>query len=254
MNSSSIKLLFTFLLLTVGVLLAQDPKTLFHQANQAYQSQEYEKATALYQQILSQGYESKEVYYNLGDCFYRLNQVGQAVLYYEKALKLDPHDEDIRYNLELANLKVIDRIEIPPRLFVFEIWDDLKTFYSLTQLTRLVAILFAITIILVIIWLFIRQYRLRRWLISLAAIAGFLTIFWSCILIMQSQSYMKQREAVVLVPSVTVRSAPDDSSTDVFVLHEGVKVHLDELRAQWVKISLADGKSGWLRAENLAII
>jgi tetratricopeptide (TPR) repeat protein len=254
MSSSSIKLLFMSLILTVSVLLAQDPKTLFQQANQAYQSQEYEKATALYQQILSQGYESKEVYYNLGNCFYRLNQVGQAVLYYEKALKLDPHEEDIRYNLELANLKVIDRVEIPPRLFLFELWDDLTSYFSLTQLTRLVAILFAVTIMLVILWLFIRQYRLRRWLISLVAIAGLLTIFWSYILILQSQSSMKQRQAVVLVPSVTVRSAPDDSSTDVFILHEGVKVHLDELRAEWVKISLADGKSGWLRAENLAII
>jgi len=254
MSSSSVKLVFTSFLLTIGVLLAQDPRTLFQQANQAYQGQEYEKARALYQQIVSQGYESKEIYYNLGNCFYRLNQVGQAVLYYEKALKLDPHDEDIRYNLELANLKVIDRIVIPPRLFLFELWDDLKTYFSLTQLTRLVAVLFAVTIILVILWLFIRQNRLRRWLLSLAVITGLLTIFWSYILILQSQSYTKQRQAVVLVPSVTVRSAPDDSSTDVFILHEGVKVHLEELRAEWVKISLEDGKSGWLRAVDLAII
>ncbi|OGB63854.1 MAG: hypothetical protein A2Y94_14050, partial [Caldithrix sp. RBG_13_44_9] len=177
-----------------------------------------------------------------------------CVLYYEKALKLDPHDADILYNLELANLKVIDRIEIPPRLFLFEFWDNLKNFYSLAQLTWLAALLFAITIMLIILWLFVKQDRLRRWLLSLAAVAGFLTIFWSYILIIQSQSFTRQRQAVILVSSVTIRSAPDDSSTDVFILHEGVKVHLDELRAEWVKISLADGKSGWLRTENLAII
>lgn len=254
MNSSKIKLLFTSLLLTAGILLAQDPKILFQQANQAYQDQDFEKAAGIYQQIISQGYESRDVYYNLGNCYYRLNLVGQSVLYYEKALKLDPHDADIRYNLELANLKVIDRIEIPPRLFLFEFWDNLKNFYSLAQLTWLFTLLFAITIMLIILWLFVKQDRLRRWLLSLAAVAGFLTIFWSYILIIQSQSFTRQRQAVILVSSVTIRSAPDDSSTDVFILHEGVKVHLDELRAEWVKISLADGKSGWLRTENLAII
>ena len=251
---SNVKLLFAFLLLIPGLLLAQDPEALFQQANQAYQQQNFEKAAVLYQQIISQGYESRDVYYNLGNCYYRLNQVGQSVLYYEKALKLDPHDADVRYNLELVNLKVIDRIEVPPRLFLFEFWDELKNFYSLAQLTRLVVLLFAITILLIIIWLFVKQYRLKRWLISLVAVLGFLTIFWSYILVIQIHRFTEQRQAVVLVSSVTVRSAPDDSSTDVFILHEGVKVHLDELRSEWVKISLADGKSGWLRTENLAII
>ena len=251
---TNIKSLFTLLLLMAGILLAQDPQSLFQQANQAYRQQEFEKAAVLYQQILSQGYESRDVYYNLGNCYYRLNQVGQSVLYYEKALKLDPHDVDVRYNLELVNLKVIDRIEIPPRLFLFEFWDNLKNFYSLAQLTRLVVILFAMTILLVILWLFVKQYRLKRWLMSLAAILVFLTIFWSYLLFIQSHTFTEQRQAVVLVSSVTVRSAPDDSSTDVFILHEGVKVHLDELRSEWVKISLADGKSGWLRAESLAIV
>lgn len=251
---SIIKLLFILLLLIAIPLLAQDPLSLFQQANQAYQQQNFKMAAELYQQIISQGYESKEIYYNLGNCYYRLNQVGQSVLYYEKALKRDPHDADVRYNLELVNLKVIDRIEIPPRLFLFEFWDDLKNFYSLAQLTRLVVLLFAITILLIILWLFVKPYWLRRWLISLVAVVGFLTIFWSYILVTQSHKFTEQRQAVVLVSSVTVRSAPDDSSTDVFILHEGVKVHLDELRSEWVKISLADGKSGWLRVENLAII
>src|SRR5512137_1616096 len=126
MKVSKVKSLSIFLFLTIDILLAQDPKSLFQQANQAYQQQDFEKAASLYQQIISQGYESKDVYYNLGNCYYRLNQIGQSVLYFEKALKLDPHDADVRYNLELVNLKVIDRIEIPPRLFLFEFWDDLK--------------------------------------------------------------------------------------------------------------------------------
>lgn len=249
----SIRILI-ILFIPLSFLIAQDPQTLFKQANQAYQKQKFEEAASLYQQIISQGYESKEIYFNLGNCYYRLNQIGQSILYYEKALKLDPHDPDVRYNLELANLKVIDRVEIPPRLFLFELWDNLTNFYSIHQLTNLVAILFSITILFVILWLFVKKDRWRRWLMSLVVIIGILTIFWSYILIVQTRSLTHQRKAIILVPSITVRSAPDETSTDVFILHEGVKVHLDELRGEWVKISLADGKSGWLLTKSLAII
>jgi hypothetical protein len=235
-------------------MLAQDPETLFLKANEYYQNEKFEEAAVLYQQILSQGFESQEVYYNLGNCYYRVNDVGQSILYYEKALRLDPNDPDIRYNLELANLKVIDRIELPPQLFLFEWWNILINYYSISQLTWLVSILFIITLILLILWLFLKRDRLRFWILTAVVICGLFTIFWSYVLVIQSRSFINHRHAVVLVSTVTVMSAPDENSTDVFILHEGVKVYLDDLRGEWVKISLPDGKSGWLLASNLGII
>ena len=233
---------------------AQQPKQLFQQANQAYQAQDFQQAIDLYQKILGQGYQGKEIYYNLGNTYFRLNNLGQAILNYEKALKLDPNDPDIRYNLELANLRVVDRLELPPRFFLFDWWDSLKTYFSLGQLTRLVAGLFILSILLVVFWLFTRRYRLRRWLLTGTIISGILLFFWTYILVKQSETYRNNRQAVVLTPTITVMSAPDEVSTDVFLLHEGVKIRLDEQRETWVKISLPDGKSGWIKTGDIGII
>ena len=120
------KLIFVILLLPMQIgLVAQTPQILFDKANSLYQQQEFDKAIEFYQEILSQGYESAEIHYNLGNCYYRLNNLGRAILSYEKALLLEPNDSDIQYNLDLANLRVIDRVSLPPRFFLFEWWDYL---------------------------------------------------------------------------------------------------------------------------------
>ncbi|GAB4365526.1 MAG: tetratricopeptide repeat protein [Calditrichia bacterium] len=242
------------MILFFTMLPAQELNQLFLQANKAYTSEKYQEAIELYQGILSQGYQSAEVYFNLGNCYYRLNEIGQAILYYEKARQLDPQDPDIQYNLELANLRVIDRVEMPPRFFLFEWWDEIKTFYSIHQLTYLVLILFSATLVILMIWLYIRNYRFKRLVLSLSVITAILTIFWAYIFFIRVREYHTHREAIILVPSVTVFSAPDENSTDVFVLHEGVKVYLDDQRSDWVKISLPDGKTGWIKNQTFGII
>jgi tetratricopeptide (TPR) repeat protein len=252
----NLNLLFCLLLLTMGytILPAQSPVSLFQKAGEAYQNQQFDQAVELYKQILSQGYENKAVYYNLGNSYFRLNEIGQAVLYYEKALKIDPNDADVKYNLELAGLRVVDRVEIPPRFFLFDWWDSVRNYFSLTQLTYLVMLFFMFTMGSLVIWLFIKTYRLRRWLVTFSTVAGLLTIFAGYILFLNARTAMNHRSAVILVPSVTVVSAPDEKSTDVFILHEGIKVTLDEQRQEWVKISLPDGKSGWIKSGTMGMI
>lgn len=235
-------------------MFADNLSDIFQQANQAYRSEKYQEAADLYRKILSQGYESAELYFNLGNCFYRLGEIGRSVLYYEKARRLNPHDPDIRYNLELANLKVMDRIEMPPRFFLFDWWDAVKTYYSVPQLTRLLIIIFALTILFLIAWLYLKRDRVRRLMLSASLLLGLVTIFCAYILVIRIREQKEHREAIVLSPSVTVLSAPDENSTDMFILHEGVKVHLDEQRDVWVKISLPDGKTGWMKSDVLGII
>lgn len=229
-------------------------KEVFLQANQNYAKQNYEGAIELYQKILKQGYENSDIYYNLGNCYYRLNQVGNAVLYFEKAHKLNPHDPDIEYNLELANLRIVDNIQMPPRFFLFDWWDAVKNYYSPGQLTYVVSVLFAVTIFLLIVWLYAKSYRLRRWLMTFVVTAGVIAVFWSYIFLIRIDEYKSHRDAVVLTPTETVYSAPDEGSTDVFVLHEGAKVKLDDQRSGWMEISLPDGKSGWIKSQALGII
>jgi len=253
------KILIRIIVLILVILLfvnlrAQDFNGLFKDANKAYRVQAFDEAIELYMKILSEGYHSKEVYFNLGNCYFRLNRIGEAILYYEKALKIDPQDNDIQYNLELANLRIIDRIELPPQFLLFQWWDNLKLFFSIDQLTRLIALFFFAAIMSLILWLFVKRYRVRRWFLIFSVLFGLFTIFSVYILIVRVSEYNNLRQAIVLPYTVTVMSAPDENSTDVFLLHEGVKVHLDEQRGQWVKISLPDGKSGWLKSDNLGII
>jgi len=247
-------ILVILLILLQSALLAQTPQILFDKANSLYQQQEFEKAIEFYHEILSQGYESAEIHYNLGNCYYRLNNLGRAILSYEKALLLKPNDPDIQYNLDLANLRVIDRVSLPPRFFLFEWWDHLLDYFSLMQLTRLLVSLFGLAVFSFISFLFLKKDLLRRYLMILSITLAFVTVFSGYLLYLKSRSFVSHRYGIVLNTTVTAFSAPDEKSTDVFIIHEGLKVRLDDLRYEWVKIGLPDGKSGWIKLNNLGII
>ena len=242
------------LLLLFPVQGTEDLRNLFVQANQAYRANQYQKAVAIYKRILSRGFESKELYYNLGNCYYRLNEIGEAILYYEKARKLDPGDPDVKYNLDIANLRVVDQVKLPRRFVLFEWWDALKWHYSIFQLRNLVFSLYFLTVGLLIAWLFVRRHRIRQTLLTLGVLLGILTIFWSYIFYLRISEVKNHREGVILTSSVTVLSEPEENSTDMFILHEGTKVFLDEQRGEWMKIRLPDGNSGWIPAGVIGII
>ncbi|NIW78812.1 MAG: tetratricopeptide repeat protein [Calditrichae bacterium] len=255
-RTTTIRLL-TFILLfliSLSISAQSDAKYYFRQGNQAYRSEQYNAALQWYQKIIDAGYESGQVYYNIGNCYYKLDQIGNAILFYEKARKLNPDDPELQANLELANLKVIDRIETPPQFILFQWWDAIKTYFTISEWTRLTGSLYIISMILVIVRLFLRSYRLRRWAFTLLIVFAVSTVFSGYLLYANVLAEQKQKQAVVLNQSVNVLSAPDESSTDVFVLHEGVKVTVTEQRGEWVKINLPDGKSGWMRQDELGVI
>lgn len=249
------KKIVLFLLIFTLVATAQSGmKHFFEQGNQAYREGDYQTALDWYGKIIGAGYHSSQVYYNMGNCFYKLGQTGYAVLYYEKALKVNPHDREIEFNLELANLKVVDRLEAPPQFFLFSWWDAVKFYFTVNQLTRLLVMLYILTILILIATLFLRYHSLRRLILSLLIISTVLTIFVSYILYLNIHEENENIRAVVVVPSVNVVSEPNENSTDVFILHEGVKVNLSQQRGEWVEITLPDGKAGWMKQENLGII
>ncbi len=244
------------LLLTVTTLLAAQSgsKRFFEEGNQAYAQGDYHTALQWYQRIESMGYESSELYYNIGNCYYKLDEIGNAILYYERARKLTPHDKEILENLQLANLKVVDRIELPPRFILFEWWDAFKFYLTLPQLTRLSAISYVLFVLLLTLYIFLRHPRWRKVVLIFMITAAVFMLITSYLLYLNVQHEKENKEAVVLAPVVTVLSAPEENGTDVFVLHEGVKVRLGEQRGEWVKISLPDGKNGWLKMETLGVI
>lgn len=253
--SNTFYILFIIILIPLSVHSTQSGiEYYFEQGNQSYRNGEYQTAIENYQKIINAGYESGRLYYNLGNCYYKLDKIGYAILYYEKSKKLLSNDPEVNFNLELARLKVIDRIEMPPQFFLFEWWDKIKYFYSIPQLTKITIISYILAAIIFIIFLFLKNYRIRRFFSFLFLVFLVITLFCGYILFANIYEEKTHKYAILLSPTVNVLSAPEESSTDVFILHEGVKVKLDDQRNQWVKISLPDSKTGWLKQSHIGII
>jgi len=226
----------------------------FEQGNKAYRANRYEKALEWYQKIVASGYQSAALYYNMGNCYFRLNRIGESVLYYQKALKLNPDDKEIRDNLDLARLKIIDRIEAPPRFFLFQWWENLLKFYTIPQWTRLTAFLYVLSMLIAILMILFKGHKFVSRIRFLLWTGGVLTLFSAYLLFVNVRREKSIKQGVVLVPAVTLTNAPEENSSAAFILHEGVTVQIIENRDEWVQISLPDGKSGWMKKADLGII
>lgn len=223
-------------------------------AEQDYRAGNFSQAAEGYQRIIRQGLASGELYYNLGNCYYKLGQYGRAILNYERARRFLGHDPDLEVNLKLANLRVPDRIEPLPRLFVVEVFDGLAQ--AMTPAGW--ASLFLASEWLVLAGLaglyVVRHPRLRKWLIRLFGVGGVALlvtgIFFAAVTMQQNRTV----EGVVLSSRVDVRSAPEESSTELFTIHEGVKFRILRQVSGWAEVVLADGKRGWMSKEALEVI
>ncbi len=226
----------------------------FEKANAAYRNADFADAAKMYEEVLASGQESAALYYNLGNTYFKLQNMPAALLNYERALRLVPGDDDIRYNLRLANLRVIDKIEPVPELFFMEWWDALLSTFSAEGWGILAIIAMWTAAAAAALMLATRSFLVQRSmlvLLFLALGAGALGL---------TSAFQRRHledvahSAIVFAASVPVKSAPDVKSTDLFVLHEGVKVDLLDEVGIWRKIRLADGKIGWLPIESLSII
>lgn len=235
-------------------LHADQKSYLFRNGNEAYQKGKYEEAISDYQQILKMGYESPELYYNLGNAYYKMHKIGPAVLYYNRALKLAPRDEDIRHNLELVNMRVVDRIPSIPELFYIRYFKSFQNLFGTGTLFWITAIFYMLTILFIVLALLVRNRGFRKVSRQLAWAIGIVFLVFAFILGTKTWAQTHTVEAVVLVPKVDVKSAPTKDGTLVFSLHEGVKVRVEQKTDGWFEIKLADGKEGWLPTRAVGII
>lgn len=242
------------LLLSAQLGLAQEARLEFNQANQLYRDAQYEKAAQLYEQVSKNGYESPALYYNLGNCYFKLHNIPAAVLAYERARRLAPHDDDINYNLRLTNLRVIDKIDPLPQLFLLDWWNGFIGSFSSDGWALVVIICAWSAAAGGVVFFLFRSGVVQRLAFALAAIALICCALSVTGLLQQLKREGYDRAAVVFSPSVSVKSAPDNQSTDLFVLHEGVKVELLDAVGDWRQIRLPDGKIGWLAGESIQTI
>lgn len=227
----------------VTVTHGQDALQLYHTANTFYKDNQYQQAAANYEKILSLGFKNSDVYYNLGNCYYKSDSIGKSILNYERALKYSPDDEDIIHNLRLARMKCVDRIQPVPQLAIINWWNNFTSFnnsngwgyYSLGSIW-LAIVIFAISF-------FTGKKKLLNWLLFFSALSSiiFLSLAYN-----QKSKEKNTYDAILMIPSLYVKSAPDKNSADLFIIHEGVKIHLLDPVGNWNKIRLADGKVGWI--------
>jgi tetratricopeptide (TPR) repeat protein len=233
---------------------AQPPQEIFNTANTLYQNGEFEKAAAQYEKIISQGYESADAYYNLGNCYFKQNETGKAILNYERAKKLAPDNEDIDFNLRLANLRVADRIEPLPQMMLSKWFNAILTTLTSDTWSKWAVALLWLSFASFAAFLFINISRLK----FISFLAGVFTLFFSVafflIAFYQNNYEETHRHGIVIVTNTYIKSAPATNATDLFILREGVKAELLENSEEWQKIKLADGKIGWIQKAHLEVI
>jgi len=239
-------ILMTLLTLSSEKVPGQNIDGSMKQAEEYYRNGAFDNAIKIYEELRNEGYEGTSLYFNLANSYYRIGKLGYAILNYERALKLSPSDEDVKHNLAFANLSTVDRIQPLPTFFLFEWWETLLASMTVNGWTYL-SYLFFITLIIFIVVYFFAKTIFQQKLILFSGL-GILSIFLIILslLIVKINREENVISGVVIEQSVTVKTSPDEKGTDAFVIHEGLKVNLEDKIDNWVKIKLADGKVGWV--------
>jgi tetratricopeptide (TPR) repeat protein len=224
------------------------------EADSAYARGQYQQAISDYEALLKNG-ASADLYYNLGNAYYRTENITRAVLNYERALLLSPGDRDIRFNLQLAQSKTIDKIVPESEMFFITWYHSLVNLMSVDGWARTAIFSLALVIILSLLYLFSE----RIWLRKIGFFGGFvlllLFVLSNIFAWQQKQNLLFRKGAIVVAPSVTVKSTPAKNGTDLFILHEGTKVNItDGSMKGWKEIRLADGKEGWIESNKIETI
>ena len=224
----------------------------FDEGNQRYQEGDFDGALERYAQILDQGLENGELYYNVGNAYFKLGQLGPAILYYERARRLMPGDDDLLANLELARSLTADAVAPLPRFWLFRAvgwWVGLLGRPALIWIVTL-AYLVATTSLMAAI---LRPATpLAFWARRTAIAAAIFTLVFGVNLVVRELGLGASEEAIVMADEATVQSAPsEDTALQIFTVHEGTKVRIDRRSDDWAEIVLEDGTVGWAQAEHL---
>jgi len=224
-----------------------NPMLLFEQGNEAFKADDFEKSIELYQAILALNLESWEVHFNLGNAYYKSGNTARAILHYEKAKKLNPDQEDLLVNLEMANLKTVDKVESKPELVISTYWDTLLNTFTIDEWAENSIIMSFTALFLMILFLFTRGL-LKKITFFTSLFVGLISVLFFVLGHQQKSLQTNQKYAIVFSPSVTVKSAPEDDGTKIFVIHEGTKLKVIKDEGDWSQISLMNGTKGWVKS------
>jgi len=245
------KILIVILFLLPGLNFAADPEITIAKANKAYTDGYYANAVELYKSVIAAGFESVDLYYNLGNACYKQNDFASSILYYEKARKLDPGNEDVNFNLRIANTKITDKIEPIPELFYKRWYRKLVESFSVDRWSKTGLVCLFLGLVAGFFYIVSKRILIRKAGFWLGIFFVFISLFSFFFAWQSYNEVMHRKEAIIFAPTVTIKSSPDEKSVDLFVLHEGAKVELIDNIGTWYEIRIANGSVGWLAASSV---
>jgi tetratricopeptide (TPR) repeat protein len=234
--------------------LSDQPQSLFDQGNSAYQEGDFKSAEQYYRRILDSGFENGALYFNLGDACFKQKKLGAAIYYWEKARLLLPSDREIRENLELANLLIVDQIEIPEDPFPIRVLKGIRDMLTIKQETLFVLGFFIAANVLFFLYIVLKNSRRAFRALIGFLIAGALTVLLAGSLAWKIYDRDFRQEGIVLEQRVDVRSGPGEENITVFTIHEGIKVRIHASTNGWCQISLPNGWNGWIPKDTIGIL
>lgn len=224
---------------------------LWEMANAAYNEGNFEKAAATYEQILAQNLHSAALYYNLANAYFKQGELGKALLNYNRASRIAPGDEDIRHNQEYAEKMTKDSIEKIPEFFLTTWLRSVRGAMSCTAWTVLSIVMLAVALVMALLYLLAQRMSLRKVGFYTMAVALLLFVATSVFAISERNQLVGHTEAIVMSTAASVKSSPDRSATELFVLHEGTKVSIGATTDGWAEVRIADGRKGWIEDKRI---
>jgi len=222
-----------------------------NEAIKMYQEGNYRQAIDTYDKILNSGVESAAVYYNLGNCYYKLGEISKAILNYERSLLLSPGDKDAKYNLKLAQQSTVDNIRVLPELFLVRWYNSFVTSLSVDQWAYVSVFLFLGFLVMAVLFFHATSISMKKVGFTVGVIVLLFSVVTLLLALKQYNRITERNDAIIMTPSVVVRGAPDNSGTELFVIHEGLKVQIIGSLGDWYNVRMADGNVGWILKSDL---
>lgn len=220
-------------------------------ANELYKKGDYQQAAKQYEDIIVKEGVAPELYYNLGNAYYKANEIGRSILNYERALRLSPTYDDARFNLDMVQLKVVDNIVQAPTFFLGRWIENLIKLFTSNQWVMFSVTGFVVCLILVFMFVFGSTRETRKMSFYASSVLLVMSIFTLVFAGVRKDQLLNHRDAIVMSGVVTVKSSPDKSGTDLFQLHEGTKVNIKSTLGSWTEIKLGNGNIGWVENPNI---
>lgn len=237
-----------------SILSDDEAKKIFYQANDAYKNANYKAATQMYEHLVQSGVESAEVYFNVGNCYYKSGKIASAILNYHRAQRLDPTDDDISFNLSLAESRITDKIDPAPQFFIVKWWRLLVGLQTASVWSGIGVTFLWVLFIVAGVFFASSSPALKKAMFTTGIVSVCVIALMFIFAYRQHKTTMRDESGIVFASSVSVKSEPQEESKDLFTLHEGTHLEILGGEGSWCKVRIADGSVGWLRRNTIQII